>query len=113
MDDRNSDAPITDDWLKASGFRLQKPFGNYTERVLPVKGDCRDGLTAGDAEDDLCIVVGRPVDSDPAAWFVWVYQAEPLRHIHVRQMRCQWEVACLWEGLTGQAWNDRRIKEAR
>ena len=100
--------PITAAWLSARGWKLDSSRNDPNHRnpgfrIRPVSEDCRGWRRPFQAHDDLCIGLA-PVGGDAGEWFVWVYQVEPYRHIHVRHMRYVWEVVKLWEGLTGRAW---------
>lgn len=97
--------PITEDWLRDHGFRIED---SRNDRRLPVRRlNCRwdgvDGRQMFSSPDDMCIDVA-PVDAARNQWHVWLMQVEPYRHIHVRYMKYTWEIARLYEGLTGRVW---------
>lgn len=96
--------PITEDWLRDHGWRIED---NRNDPRLPVRRLVigRDLIKQGifHSSDDLCIDVA-PVVGEGNWWFVWLMQVEPYRHIHVRMMRQTWELARLYEGLTGRVW---------
>lgn len=96
--------PITEDWLKAHSFRLED---NRNDERLPLRrlvvGQDLIRRGAFHSSDDLCIDVA-PVDKEGKRWFVWLMQVEPYRHIHIREIVFTWEIARLYEGLTGRVW---------
>jgi len=97
------DRPITEDWLRTHGFAIES--GRSDER-LPLRrlriGDrTTEGRIPFQSPEDLCIDVAP---RGPDSWYVWIMQVEPYRHIHVRHMRYTWEIARLYEGLTGRVW---------
>lgn len=90
---------ITTAWLAAHGWRACRRRGDGAEtNRRQIGDDVRGGRPPFGASDDLCIDVSPGTDG---TWFVWVFQAEPYRHIHVRHMRYVWELVRLYEGLTG------------
>ena len=101
------DRPITDDWLQANGFRLRDNRNDQREplRRLAISGHKHGGRTPFESSDDLCIdIAPSRTAEEPGEWSVWLMQVEPYRHIFVRSMRFTWEIARLYEGLTGVVW---------
>lgn len=103
--------PITAAWLFANGWKLGSQRNDpHTQlpgfRIRPIGDELLGGRQPFQSFDDLCIGVA-PVTATAGEWHVWVYQLEPYRHIHVRHMRYTWELARLWEGLTGKDWEQR------
>lgn len=100
---------ITEAWLRANGFRLQsrrdrQPTDHY-------RRDLGDEVLGGrpfmGSSDDLCIEVAKTCGgSDCTTWHCWIFQVEPCRHIHVRDVSSTWELAKLYEGLTGVPFKD-------
>lgn len=103
---------IDEDWLREHGFRVETGRNDerYPVRRLPIARHGIDGPQPFEAGDDLCIDVAPTPDSWSESnktwlrWHVWIMQVEPWRHIHVRYMRQRWEIAKLYEGLTGRCW---------
>jgi len=97
--------PITEDWLREHGFAIEDGRNDprLPVRRLRVGYDTIEGRLPFHAPDDLCIDLAPSVARDQS-WHVWIMQVEPYRHIHVRHMRYTWEIARLWEGLTGRVW---------
>ena len=104
--------PITEDWLRRHGFRIED---GRNDRRMPVRRlavlwDGVDGRQMFSSPDDLCIDVAPVIGSQDAVtknwreWYVWIMQVEPYRHIHVRHMKYTWELALLYQGLTGRVW---------
>jgi hypothetical protein len=97
--------PVTEDWLRAHGFKI---YGGRNDERLPVRrlpvGSVKcGGRQPFEAHDDLCIDVA-PVTPEADEWFVWIARDEPYRHVHVRHVKFTWELARLFEGLTGHVW---------
>jgi hypothetical protein len=104
--------PITAEWLSAHGWKLGpgRNDGNTQLpgfRLLPVGDKLICGRLPFHSHDDLCIAVA-PTTSEGDGWYVWVYQIEPYRFIHVRPMYHTHELVRLWEGLTGRDWPTTR-----
>ena len=97
--------PITEDWLREHEFRLsgERNDGRHHVRRLAVATEGIDGRQMFESPDDLCIDVAKSFQ-DNGQWHVWIQQIEPYRTIHVRHMRYTWEIARLYEGLTGVVW---------
>lgn len=101
-----TDEPITEAWLREHGFRPVLPRGDgrgFELHRLVVGDDILGGRPQFASPDDLCIDVA-PVGGTSSWWFCWVHQVEPHRSIHVRDVRHTWELARLYEGLTGREW---------
>lgn len=100
------DEPITPRWLRANGWfdlhRSDRPGLHRREVAHEVLGGRRPFVS----HDDLCIDVMPGISGDRMHWNCWVHQAEPNRHIHVREVRYTWELVRLWEGLTGRTWGE-------
>jgi hypothetical protein len=96
--------PITEDWLRANGFRIEDGRNDprLPVRSLAVGAMLRGGRPFLGSAEDLCIDVAPT--STPGEWFVWVGQREPYRHIRVRHMGETHEIVRLFEGLTGTVW---------
>jgi hypothetical protein len=90
--------PITEAWLIAHEFRIES--GRQDPR-LPVRSLSVAPKAFMTSSDDLCIDVAPSHDGE---WHCWVAQREPYQFIHVRMMRETWEIAALYEGLTGKIW---------
>lgn len=102
-----SETPITAAWLLAHDWKLGSERNDpHTQlpgfRVRPIAYEVHGGRAPFQSHDDLCIALAPDLGDD--RWSVWIYQMEPYRHIHVRQMRFTGELVRLWEGLTGQDW---------
>lgn len=101
---------ITEEWLKANGFRLVSERGD--ERTKPevylrrcaIKGDGDKVPAPFQCPFDLCIdIAPNPHKGD---WFVWLFQEDPYRFVHVRQFRHQEDLIRLYEALTGANWKE-------
>lgn len=97
--------PITEEWLRDHEFRLQsdRNDGRHYVRRLAVALEGIDGRQLFESPDDLCIDVAPSFQSD-GQWHCWIQRVEPYQFIHVRHMRFTWEIARLYEGLTGVVW---------
>jgi hypothetical protein len=102
--------PITEGWLREHEFKINAGRGLNAEwvRQIAIGGWTAQGRRPFDSPDDLCIAVAptlgkKPLDAD-TQWHCWIVQEEPRRSIHVRHMRYTWELARLYEGLTGMVW---------
>ena len=95
---------ISEHWLRANGWQIAgRPENTPGLRRREVGNEVLGGRPFMGSSDDLCIDVAPGHDG---AWFVWIHQCEPHRHIHVRHMRFVWELTRLWEGLTGKTWSE-------
>ena len=97
--------PITEDWLRKHEFRLQsgRNDGRHHVRRLPVALEGIDGRQMFESCDDLCIDVAPSFGAD-GQWHCWLYRDDPYQCIHIRYVRFTWEIARLYEGLTGVVW---------
>lgn len=96
-----ADRPITDEFLKASGFKLGGRDG--THRVLWL-GWCPRQRGRDTADIGLELAAGRSGDGE---WFCWIVQEDPRRSVHVRGVRFEREVIVLVEALTDKAWDPK------
>lgn len=101
-----NEGAITESWLTAHGWKLQSERNDPNTRcpgfrLRAIGHELSGGRGAFHSFDDLCIAVAPALEGQ---WYVWIYQLEPYRHIHVRHMRLTKELVRLWEGLTGSDW---------
>lgn len=96
-------APITEDWLRASGFRWHEmPRCIDKHWTLGLGGTVRGDRRAY-SNDDLMLELTKADKSGPD-WFVWIradYAGRYSRLIHVRYMQRVDQVIALIQGLTG------------
>jgi hypothetical protein len=107
MTTTDAQQPITEAWLSANAWKTVSPRNDtHTQtpgfQLRPIGHELAGPRSPFHSFDDLCIAVAQ-TGSD-GTWFVWIYQMEPYRHIHVRHMRYTHELVKLWEGLTGRDW---------
>lgn len=96
--------PITEEWLKAVGFRWEQ-FHRQPEKqwVLWLGSALEESWT--DTQDLGLEICSGGIDG---TWFCWLRADTSSRYhrfIHIRHIRFQCEVAALIEALTGQKWN--------
>lgn len=101
------DEPITEDWLKESGFRWAQHHRQNTKHWLLWLGDAvreREGFNLTSYEDIGIEVTQGAMDQK---WFCWFRSdAGSLygRFLHVRHMRLRIELVRLVEAVTGYPW---------
>lgn len=92
--------PITEEWLRASGFKYEMPFRpDQKHWSLRLGGAVADKPAY--STEDLIVELAQ----DPSGfWFCWIradYAGRYSRFVHVRHMNGQEEVALLITALTG------------
>ncbi len=101
-----TDAPITEEWLREVGFKWHQFDRQTTKHWLLWLGDALPDRMFHDNED-----LGIEVCSDhpdPLEWYCWLRADTSGRYhrfIHIRHLRTQRELIAMIEGLTGQAWD--------
>lgn len=104
-------ALITEDWLKAVGFKWHQFDRQPSKHWLLWLGDVMNGGGFGSFEDigvELAAGAYNFQRGDSTDWFCWLRGDSSHRYcrfIHVRHMREQRELIRLVEGLTDQDWN--------
>jgi len=108
--------PITEDWLRASGFKWEQLDRQPTKHwLLWLAPACVDHLEHHRrmfaATEDLGIELAFK-DGQSPDWFCWVradYAGRYSRFLHVRHMIYQYEVVQLIEALTGREWKPEDV----
>ncbi|WP_149496220.1 hypothetical protein [Roseiconus lacunae] len=107
------DQPISEEWLRQHEFRI---VGNRRDDRMPVRRmeigwkTIQRDASFGTCHSDLCIDLAPHKETWDQRlgvwrkWFCWIHQDEPYRSIHVRTIYFRWEIAKLFEGLTGRCW---------
>jgi hypothetical protein len=107
-----NDKPITEDWLRESGFKWHQLDRQPGKHWLLWLGDAvraRDGSLM--SYEDIGIELGPDAYTGrdkPEAWFCWFRSDAAGRYhrfIHLRHLRWQREVIALVEAISGQAWD--------
>jgi hypothetical protein len=116
---------ISEDWLKASGFKWHQIDRQPSKQWCLWLGDClecpEDGQPdqqrwrfSGDEEFGIELTSNtQPVGADPDEhfWFCWFRGDSAGRYhrfIHVRHLRWQHEVIALVEAISGRPWHPER-----
>jgi len=107
-----NDDPITEDWLKASGFKWHQHDRQTGKHWLLWMGDT-GGRHSGFEDIGIEVATMRYKNSKgdtlgDDAWFVWLRSdtaGRYYRFIHVRHMRLQIELVRLVEAISGQVWD--------
>jgi len=100
---------ITEDWLRACGFRWsQEDRQPHKHWLLWLADACvdREGRRVS-ASDDLGIELTLGINGEPW-WYCWVradYAGRYTRFLHIRHMTTQAEVVQLIEAMTGRPWD--------
>ena len=102
-----SDDPITEEWLKASGFKWHQFDRQPTKHWLLWLGS---GLKEGPSltsYEDIGIELAGDVPGKPEEWFCWFRSDAAGRYhrfIHIRHLTTQDEVIRLVEAVSGRPW---------
>jgi hypothetical protein len=105
----DSSAPITEEWLRASGFRKAWMVNEHEPHWVLWIGDSRRFMQGS---EDLGIELGPPRNRDET-WFCWMrsdYSHSRGRFLHVRHISTQGDVIGIFQGLTGENWNPTRVQ---
>lgn len=104
-DNKQDEKLITEDWLRAVGFKWHQLDRQLDKQWLLWLGDAvRDGNSFTSYED-LGVEVTTNRDGK---WFCWVRGDSGSRYsrfLHIRFLKTQAELIALCEALTGQEWN--------
>jgi len=94
--------PITEDWLKANGFKWHQFDRQPDKHWLLWIGDCAGLFTS---YEDLGIQVAPNVPTDPETWFCWLRDDSAGRYhrfIHLRHLRTTDELVAIIAALSGR-----------
>lgn len=102
--------PITEDWLRASGFKWHQFALQPKKQWLLWLGACINLAELGrrmalTGPEDLGIEVAPGCDGE---WFCWLrsdFAGRYHRFIHLRHIRYTAELVAMIEGITGQRWD--------
>lgn len=103
----HEDIPITEDWLRDSGFRWHQLERQPSKMWTLWLGDCtRTGISSF---EDLGIEIADNGNYPEAGYWTVFLRSDSAhrysRFIHIRYIRFQREAIALIEALTGQTWD--------